>query len=107
VKSPNLSTDGITPGDTSAMAASHHDFSDSESATFLYSEGDDKHDERPSTPKGGLWTRICRYVPYVLLVLGILLALLVVVSSPKDKNAGPVTGILPSQAMFNKGVLSP
>ena len=98
---------GITSDYASIMSAAHHEFADSESAAFLYNEGDDKRDQRPSTPKAGLWTRIGRYVPYVLLALGILLALLIVVSSPKDRDGGSVTSILPSQAMFGKSMSSP
>lgn len=89
------------------MSAVHHEFADSESAAFLYGEGDGKHEETPLTSKRGLWTRISRYVPYVLLALGILLALLIVVSSPKDKDDGAVTDIQPSQAMFGKSMFGP
>lgn len=84
------------------MAASHHEFADSESAAFLYSEGDNKVEGGQPTTRQGFWTRTAYIVPYVFLALGIGLAVYVGITTPKSKHDKTVTNILPSQAMFGK-----
>lgn len=84
------------------MAASHHEFADSESAAFLYSEDDDKEEGRLSKTKASFWTRIGYIVPYVFLAFGIGLALYIGITTPKTRYDRTVNNILPSQAMFGR-----
>ncbi|CAK7237293.1 hypothetical protein SEUCBS140593_009910 [Sporothrix eucalyptigena] len=79
------------------MSATQHEFADAEeSAAFLYSEGDAENGKGRRAPKPGLWTRIGRVLPYLLLVLGILLGIYVVLISPSTHNHEP------AQAMFGR-----
>ncbi|KIH89330.1 hypothetical protein SPBR_07610 [Sporothrix brasiliensis 5110] len=82
------------------MAASHHDFADSESAAFLAEEGGVKREERPPQTRQDTWTGGWHYVPYASLAVNVLLSLFILFASSKATTAGPVTAILPSQAMF-------
>ncbi|CAK7224558.1 hypothetical protein SCUCBS95973_005557 [Sporothrix curviconia] len=82
------------------MSSTQHEFVDTEElAAFLYSESADDDAKADRAPRPGLWTRIGRFLPYVLLALGILLGIYVVVVSPTSR---PDTSSLPSQALLGK-----
>ncbi|CAK7224651.1 hypothetical protein SBRCBS47491_005622 [Sporothrix bragantina] len=74
------------------MSATQHEFVDAEeSAAFLYSEGTEDGTKGERAPRPGLWTRIGRYLPYILLMLGILLGIYVVLVSPTTGHGASIS----------------
>ncbi len=88
------------------MSGIQHEFTDSESASFLHGEAK----ETPSRKEylGGkavfwrFWSPISRFLPYVLLMFGIFLATVIFFSAKEIQEKS----LLPSQSMFGKSKTS-
>jgi hypothetical protein len=88
------------------MSGIHHEFTDSESASFLHGEA--KENQGPGgflggiAARGRLWSPISRFLPYLLSAVIVILVMIILGSSKEIQEKS----LLPSQSMFGKSTTS-
>lgn len=84
------------------MSGIQHEFTDSESASFLHGEAKGLPSQEGflggKAARRRLWALISRVLPYLLLTVVVFLALVILVSSKEIQEKS----LLPSQSMFGK-----